>query len=1247
MRDDVAKNEEFFRDGNYTQKGRRRLAAIQKVETNQDKGLSYNIDDKTGTFEVLDVLGRKDVNSGGHGIGSSERSGLLYGTFNKDKRSKREVSSLMSGASKYMINKTDPEVDAEVGDEVETNVIPKVAAKVVTKVIASDPAPNPKVPLTEDQEQAKELGLDFTKGATAKILSQQKALKARGYDPGPLDGIWGVSTQNAWNKSQSAADPEAKAKLEAARLKAEAEAAANPVNPVKGVEDVETNPIVSLVDPGSTVSSNQTLSAEELDKIPDSGRDKLDDIAEANDIQVEINLRNKNGNKPSEDPRFKDRSIAELEMDKYDLTVRGKVTTTDVKGKDLVDVNNETNKSNIASTLFVGIGEGDVKRFNEVDGVINQLFSSQYNDGIIDNKEKIGLLKKEMKNRVNSTKDESSALFTNKTIDDLNNEIVKLNTSAKESIIDQVRESYDSSVSYIKSELAKQDKIISNLRSSDADIEDIENAQKTRYSIKSRIDILEKRYKKFSKSKLGVKDYKEFYGDVVLSKDNSVTWDRTRGKVTDSKTRKAEIKEVAKGKSILSNMLKNSSWLEPGDRRKFSELVANEKLNKGEDGKGFDAQKMADKATEKYILDVSFFDAKGTYKEDDEEVKSFTNYVKGLGVKNMYKELPHLKDKYGAYLKDVHSNPDISPKESYSINTIPKIKAGDTIEEFLKRKDFNKVFKNNTLSRLGGTTDIDRVSGGYKGLTEFLRVNKISTNDFRDAPHKTVWLYSKMSNYNKYDWKNLSEEWDNLHSRNMAKYEKGGVLKFQSGNKLPKFLTTSLDGRSYEDINTTNRKVAADNELARLDARRNQLDALKAADTPYKPQYSFKPQLNLGASNNLNFNDYKKQDGFFTTYKTPEQVKVDNLNSMYNTKAPLKARPKQVPANNITIDNGNMRLPANNNSNKEGIVKEDLGTDTNTNPKTLGEKIMSKLKKTREFYTDSGNTGDDTEGNAPWLSKTGINTPLGEVQYNDIAQYYLAKRARDRKVGDVPLNLKKHIDHGSDNVMAAQDIDSAMLNEADQEIAKISSGYKGSDPLMAMVANQMAGEKKSKAKLGVISERAAFRGKEKQRVFNAINASNRQKSADNVRANETRFGNNQLKFEAELAAVTAKAAREAKFDNVRGKLSSNLQSRANTNASLGKSLVTEAEVLDRQRRNGLAQSRLKTSSTAYLNATQLPADKQDKELIADLKTQRDEDFELARGKTYDRNKAIQDYNRISKGTSKLQLGNSIFKNLFG
>ena len=32
---------------------------------------------------------------------------------------------------------------------------------------------------------------------------------------------------------------------------------------------------------------------------------------------------------------------------------------------------------------------------------------------------------------------------------------------------------------------------------------------------------------------------------------------------------------------------------------------------------------------------------------------------------------------------------------------------------------------------------------------------------------------------------------------------------------------------------------------------------------------------------------------------------------------------------------------------------------------------------------------------------------------------------------------------------------------------------------------------------------------------------------------------------------------------------------------------------------------------------------------------------------YDRNKIIKDYDRINKGRSKLQIGNSIFKNLFG
>ena len=600
-----------------------------------------------------------------------------------------------------------------------------------------------------------------------------------------------------------------------------------------------------------------------------------------------------------------------------------------------------------------------------------------------------------------------------------------------------------------------------------------------------------------------------------------------------------------------------------------------------------------------------------------------------------------------------------------------------------------------------------------KNIENYLKSVGVTDSELRASPLKAAWVYKHTlsKSGDKEIHKRLSKTWENIYSKNIAKYEKGGVLKFQSGKKLPGFLTTPFDdGRTPKSILEANAMEEAANNI---NARRNQLDALKAADTPYKPEYSFKPQLDLGTSNELDFNNYKKPNNFFTTYKTPEQIKADKQkayqdNMRYNTQklSPLSSNVNKGkisdPVANIVSDifnkgtQGTQRLgPSERQASEitipqknqpvftkelEGIEKQlpkidkiepykykgsggaipssvvpgggDAVINTTDNPpveppvepKGLLEKIRASIKKK---YTDTSGGNSNTEGNAPWLSKTGINTPLGEVQYNDIAQYYLAKRARDRKVGDVPLNLKKHIDKGSDNVMAARDIDRGMLNEAEQEIAKISSGYKGSDPLMAMVSNQMAGERKSKARLGLISERAAFRAKEKERVFNDINASNKQKSADNVRANETRFDNNQLKFEAELAAVTAKAAREAKFDNVRGKLSSNLQSRANTNASLGKSLVTEAEVLDRQRRNNLAQSKYKTSSIAYLNATQLPADEQDKELIANLKTQMDGDFELARGKTYDRNKAIQDYNRISKGTSKLQLGNSIFKNLFG
>jgi hypothetical protein len=1233
MRDDVSKDGEFFRDGNYTQKGRRRLAAIQKVEDNQDRGLSYNIDDSTGSFEIVDALGRLDVNSGGHGIGSSERSGLLYGTFNKDKRSKREISSLMSGASKYIIN------DSKVvnnDDENKADIIPDSSTNSANNVIV-DPAPTggDKVPLTKDQEEAKVIGIDLSKGATAKVLSAQKRLKAAGFYAGPLDGIWGTNTQAAWNKAyptKTAAktpeqiEAEAKALIEAKEKPKDSK----PENKVV-VKEEDDIVVTTTNSNDESIASNKTISAEGLDNVADSPITRLDRIAEAGDIQEEINLRKSNGGIPSEDPRFKDRSVADLEMDKYDLVERGPVSTTKAKGSDIFEYNAETNTSTQGGTLFSGIGEGDVKGFLETDNIANQLFSSKYNKGIIDNSEKIKLYRDEIKSREDADYSKEKSPFAGEKTEDLNKKIKELNLEVSDSITEQVKQSYNSTVSYIKNELEKKEKELNNLKYTNASDDEIKQSTITRNALKSRVKFLEKKIDAFYDSGMTKKDYKDFYGDVVLSDDKNVMWDTTRNKVVDIKTRIDEIKKVAKGKSILSNVLKSPSWLKPQDRTKFKELLSNENLNKGKDGKGFDAQKMVDEATEEYILDVGFFGYKGTYKEDDGNTKSFLNYTKELGVKDIYKNISHLKTKYSTYVKEV-SKRYVTPKESYASNTLPVIKSGESVEDFLK----------NISLKTDGTVKIS--SSSYPRFKNYLKSVGVTDSELRLNPVKSAWVYkhtlAKPNDKNMY--KRLSKTWENTYGKNTAKYEKGGVLKFQSGDKY-EFLTTSLDGRTYEDINTTNRKIAADKELARLNARRNQLNALKAADTPYKPEYSFKPQLNLGASNELDFNNYKKANNFFTTYKTPEQIKADKLNGMYGTSTPVVTRPKQVPANKITIDNSNLRLP-DIAAKEETIVKDESVTEPATNPKTLGEKILSSIKNTRKFYTDSGNTGDYTEGNAPLFSRTGINTPLGEVQYNDLARYYLAKRARDRKVGDVKLNLKKHIDHGSKNVLAARDIDSAMLNEANREISKIGSGYKGSDPLMNAVFNKIAGEARNKAKMGLISKRSDFRSKEQARVFDDMNSMRAERSADNVRANNTRFANNQLKYEAELAKLQDKAARETKFDSTRGKILADLQGRANTNAAIGKNLITESESIDNQNRANLAEKRYKESYTAYQNAL---TNKLDPAIIDKLETQMDIDNNARNIDPYDRNKIIKDYDRINKGRSKLQIGNSIFKNLFG
>jgi hypothetical protein len=96
LRKDLKNDPRYFEKGAFTRSGKERLAAIEEISNVQDKGLRYNIDDKTSTFKITDKTGNKVNTEEGRGISAGKKITPFYGLVNKEKRSKKEISSILS-----------------------------------------------------------------------------------------------------------------------------------------------------------------------------------------------------------------------------------------------------------------------------------------------------------------------------------------------------------------------------------------------------------------------------------------------------------------------------------------------------------------------------------------------------------------------------------------------------------------------------------------------------------------------------------------------------------------------------------------------------------------------------------------------------------------------------------------------------------------------------------------------------------------------------------------------------------------------------------------------------------------------------------------------------------------------------------------------------------------------------------------------------------------------------------------------
>ena len=116
LRTDVKNDPRYFdkKKGVFTKSGKERLAAIEEINSVQEKGLKYSINDKEATFKIVDKSGNTVNPNEGRGVEIGKSISPFYGLINKEKRSKKEVSSILSNV-KF---KSEPDITEKIKERV-------------------------------------------------------------------------------------------------------------------------------------------------------------------------------------------------------------------------------------------------------------------------------------------------------------------------------------------------------------------------------------------------------------------------------------------------------------------------------------------------------------------------------------------------------------------------------------------------------------------------------------------------------------------------------------------------------------------------------------------------------------------------------------------------------------------------------------------------------------------------------------------------------------------------------------------------------------------------------------------------------------------------------------------------------------------------------------------------------------------------------------------------------------------------
>jgi hypothetical protein len=277
--------------------------------------------------------------------------------------------------------------------------------------------------------------------------------------------------------------------------------------------------------------------------------------------------------------------------------------------------------------------------------------------------------------------------------------------------------------------------------------------------------------------------------------------------------------------------------------------------------------------------------------------------------------------------------------------------------------------------------------------------------------------------------------------------------------------------------------------------------------------------------------------------------------------------------------------------------------------------------------------------NGPILSSTGVNTPIGDVQYNDIVQFLLLNRAHKKPIAvvETPIIQDQYTKHGVRNVQAARDMDYGTLQDAERNIANMGrNDIQTADPLLEQIMKATISDAKTNKRAALIGERGRYRRQEEDRVNSELEERRLQAGDDAQREQEVWNRNNRVaketKYKTDVARAEAETARDSAYYGGIGELSANIQTRWNNHAETRKQLAAEVEARDFNSKENQLMSKYQDLSQGKETARYMDSKFDEKAWDEKLKPIEDEINNHRKG----RGNVVDDYDRLSKGRSLWQ-----------